>query len=263
MVDMAEIHPSAIVHPKAELAEDVQVGPFCVIGAGVQLGKGCILHNHVTLDGPSTFGEYNEFFPYCFLGGKSQDLKYKGEPTYLEVGHHNVFREYSTVNRATSPGDKTIVGNYNHMLVSSHMGHDCKMGDNVIMSGYAGVAGHVEIGDYAIVSGAAIVHQFVRIGEHSRVGGGARVSQDVPPYMITEGHPAIVRAINTIGLQRRGFAEEDIRALKLCYRKLFLHKDTIISEAIETLLADEQYGKNPCLLKLIDFLQTSKRGFGH
>jgi UDP-N-acetylglucosamine acyltransferase len=137
------------------------------------------------------------------------------------------------------------------------------MGDNVIMSGYAGVAGHVEIGDYAIVSGAAIVHQFVRIGEHSRVGGGARVSQDVPPYMITEGHPAIVRAINTIGLQRRGFAEEDIRALKLCYRKLFLHKDTIISEAIETLLADEQYGKNPCLLKLIDFLQTSKRGFGH
>ncbi len=260
---MAEIHPSAIVHPGAELADDVRVGPFCVIGDQVKLGKGCVLHSNVTIEGPSTFGENNEFFPHCYIGGKSQDLKYAGEPTYLEVGHRNVFREYSTVNRATAVGDRTIVGNDNHMLVSSHMGHDCRMGDHVILSGFAAIAGHVEIGDYAIVSGGTVVHQFVRIGEHSLIGGGNRVPKDIPPYMISEGHPCVVRSVNTIGLMRRGFPEADIQALRHAYKKLFLHKDTIIAQAIEELLADEVYGKNEYVLRLIEFLKTSKRGYGH
>lgn len=260
---MAEIHPSAVVHPGAELADDVYVGPFCVIGNKVKLGKGCVLHSNVTIDGPSTFGECNEFYPHCYIGGRSQDLKYKGEPTYLEVGHHNVFREYSSVNRATDPGEKTVVGNYNNMLVAAHMGHDCRMGDHVILSGYAAIAGHVVIGDYAIVSGGTVVHQFVRIGEHSLIGGGNRVVKDIPPYMISEGHPCVVRSVNTIGLQRRGFSEEDIRALKQAYKKFFLHKGTVFSDAVEELLNDERFGTNPYVVNLVKFLQTSERGFGH
>lgn len=260
---MADIHPSSIVHPGAELASDVKVGPFCVIGDKVRLGVGCILHSNVVLDGPSTFGKGNEFSPGCVIGTKTQDLKYTGEPTFLEVGDYNVFRENTNVNRGTAVGGKTIIGSHNLFLISAHIGHDCVLSDHIILSGFAVLAGHVTVGDYAIVSGCSAVHQFVRIGEHSMTGGVARVVQDVPPYMISEGHPAAVRSINVIGLRRRGFSEEDIKALKQCYKKIFLHKGTSLHLAIETLEADEQYCNNSCLKKLITFLQTSERGFGH
>ena len=260
---MADIHPTSVIHPGAQLAEHVRIGPFCVIGDKVTLGEGCVLHSNVVVDGPSSFGKNNEFFPGCVIGTKSQDLKYSGEPTFLEVGDGNVFRENSNINRGTDPGSVTKIGNNNHFLVASHLGHDCIVGNNVILSGYAAVAGHVQIGDYAIVSGAAAVHQFVRIGEHSLIGGVARVVQDIPPYTISEGHPAIVRAINVVGLTRRGFFEEDIRALKQCYKKLFLHKGTNINEAIVELQDDPKYGKNACLNRMIEFLKTSERGFAH
>lgn len=260
---MADIHPTSVVHPGARLADHVKVGPFCVIGDHVSLGEGCILHSNVVIEGPSTFGKNNEFFPGCIIGTRSQDLKYSGEPTFLEVGDGNVFRENSNVNRGTVPGSKTVIGNNNNFLVAAHLGHDCLVGDHVILSGYAAVAGHVQIGDYAIVSGCSAVHQFVRVGEHSMIAGVARVTQDVPPFTISDGHPSVVRGINVIGLGRRGFSEEDIRALKQCYKKIFLHKGTKLDDAFAELKADPKYGSNPCLKRMIEFLETSERGFGH
>lgn len=260
---MAEIHPTAIIDPTAELAEDVKIGPYCVVGAHVKLGKGCVLHSHVVLDGPSSFGEGNEFFPFSVIGLKTQDLKYKGEPTYLEVGDYNVFRENCNINRSTSPETKTVIGSHNHFLINSHCGHECVVGNHCILSGYAGVAGHCHIGDWAIISGFAALHQFVRVGEHAMVGGCARVSQDVPPYMIVEGFPAAVRAVNSIGLQRRGVSEEDVRAVKFAYRKLFLQKGCNIQDAIQTVLADEKYGQNARVAHLIKFMNESERGFTH
>lgn len=257
---MPDIHPSSIVHPEAKLAPDVVVGPFCSIGKDVVLGAGCILQSHVVIEGPSTFGERNHFYPFSVIGLRSQDLKYVCEPTYLEVGSDNVFRENSTINRGTLPGGKTIIGSHNNFLVSSHVGHDCVLGDHVILSGFAGVAGHVHIEDYAILSGFAAVHQFVRIGCHSIIGGVARVTKDVPPYMIVEGHPGHTRAVNQVGLSRRGFTEEDILALRLAYRKLFLKKGNSLEKAIQSLREDEVAGKNKHVCYLLDFIESSERG---
>ena len=260
---MAEIHPTAIVDPTAELADDVKIGPYCVVGPHVTLGPGCVLHSHVVLGGPSVFGKGNEFFPFSVIGLKSQDLKYKGEPTYLEVGDYNVFRENANINRSTSPETKTVIGSYNHFLINSHCGHECVVGNHVILSGYAGVAGHCQIGDWAIISGFAALHQFVRVGAHAMVGGCARVPQDIAPYVIAEGFPAAIRAVNTIGLTRRGFAEADIRALKFDYRKIFLDKNCDKEAAMDLVLADEVYGSNEHVLHLINFLRSSERGFAH
>lgn len=259
---MPEIHPTAVVHPTAELADDVKIGPFCVVGAKVKLGAGCVLHSHVVIDGPSSFGSGNEFFPFSVIGLKSQDLKYQGEPTYLQVGDNNVFRENATINRGTDIGGTTRIGNNNLFLVSCHAGHDCQIGNHVIFSGFATAAGHVTVGDYAILSGCCAVHQFVRIGEHSLVGAMARVAQDVLPFCIVEGHPALTRAINSIGMQRRGFSEEDVRAVRMCYKKIFVNKTLSVQEAMDALRHSE-YAANPCLERIVDFVETSERGFCH
>lgn len=257
---MSDIHPSAVIHPTATLGAGVKVGPFCYIGANVTLGDACVLHSHVVLDGPSTFGKGNEFFPFCQLGLKSQDLKYRAEPTYLQVGDYNVFREKVSINRATDEGDKTIIGNHNLFIVSCHLGHDCVVGDHVIVSGGVLVAGHVTLGDFCILSGSCAIHQHVRIGEHCIVGAMARMSKDAPPYTIVEGFNPEVRGINTVGLQRRGFAEEDIRALKNMYKRLYLKKDLTIDASIEQLMADDSCNKNQYVLNVIEFVKSSPRG---
>ncbi len=257
---MSDIHPTAIIDPTAQIADNVKIGPYCVVGPHVTLGEGCILHSHVVLEGPSSFGKGNEFFPFSVIGLKSQDLKYKCEPTYLEVGDYNVFRENCNINRSTTPETKTVIGSHNLFLINSHCGHECIVGDHCILSGYAGVAGHCEIGDYAIISGFAALHQFVRVGEHSIIGGCARVTQDVPPFTIAEGLPAVVRGINSIGLQRRGFEEEDVRALRQCYKKLYLNKGVNFEQARLELLADEKYGSNPNLKRMLEFINSSVRG---
>ncbi len=259
---MAEIHPSAVIHPTAQIADDVKIGPFCVVGEHVTLGPGCVLHSHVVIDGPSTFGKNNEFYPFAVIGLRSQDLKYRGEPTWLEVGDNNVFRENSTINRATDVDCKTRIGNNNLFLVSCHAGHDCQIGNNVIFSGFATAAGHVIVEDHAILAGCCAVHQFVRIGRHAMVGAVARVSQDVLPYTIVEGHPAITRAVNSVGMQRRGFTEEDIKAVRLCYKKLFVNKTLKVQEAIAE-LEKSDYAENACLKEIISFVQSSERGFCH
>jgi len=253
------IHPTAIVSPLARLGNNVRVGPFCVIGANVELGDECVLHSHVVLEGHSKFGRGNEFFPFAAIGGKSQDLKYIGEPTYLEVGDHNVFRENTTVHRSTADGEPTRIGSHNLLLCYSHVAHDCQLGNHIILSNSVGLAGHIVVDDHAIISGLAAAHQFCRIGKHSIVGGLSKVVQDVPPFMIVDGNPASVRGLNLVGLQRRGFSEEDIKHLKVAYKKLFLKKDGNMATSLSSLKAMHS-ADTPQVAHLIDFIEKSQRG---
>ncbi len=253
------IHPSAIVSPKAELGRNVRIGPFCVVGANVELGDDCALHSHVVIEGHSKFGRGNEFFPFAAIGGKTQDLKYKEEPTYLEVGDHNVFRENTTVHRGTHAELPTRIGSHNLLLCYSHVAHDCQLGDHIILSNSVGLAGHITVEDHAIVSGMAAVHQFCKIGCHSIIGGCSKVTQDVPPFMIVDGNPAGTRGVNLIGLQRRGFDEASIRSIKNAYKKIFLKKDANLATALSSLKAmvsaDDHQSAH-----LIHFIENSQRG---
>ncbi|MEI6872421.1 MAG: acyl-ACP--UDP-N-acetylglucosamine O-acyltransferase, partial [Verrucomicrobiota bacterium] len=165
------IHPTAVIHSSAQIGQDCEIGPFCVIGENVSLGDGCWLQGHVTVMGPSVFGSGNRFFAYCSLGQQTQDLKYAGEPTFLEVGNDNTFREFVTVNRGTAPGAKTSIGSGGNFLAYSHIAHDCTVGDRVIFSNNGTIAGHVEVGDHAVIGGLTAVHQFCRIGAHAITGG--------------------------------------------------------------------------------------------
>jgi UDP-N-acetylglucosamine acyltransferase len=253
------IHPSAIVSPLAKLGNNVRIGPFCVVGANVEIGDECVLHSHVVLEGHSKFGRANEFFPFAAIGGKTQDLKYIGEPTWLEVGDHNVFRENTTVHRGTHESLPTRIGSHNLLLCYSHVAHDCQLGDHIILSNSVGLAGHITVEDHAIVSGFAAVHQFCRIGKHSIIGGLSKVVQDVPPFMIVDGNPASTRGINMVGLQRRGFPEEDIKALKSAYKKLFLKKDANLANSISSLKATHA-ADTPQVAHLIHFIESSERG---
>ena len=253
------IHPSAIVSPLASIGKNVRIGPYCIIGANVELGDDCVLHSHVVLEGHSKFGRGNEFFPFAVIGGKTQDLKYIGDPTYLEVGDYNVFRENTTVHRSTHGDVPTRIGSHNLMLCYSHVAHDCQLGDHIILSNSVGIAGHIVIEDHAIVSGLAAVHQFCRIGRHSIVGGLSKVVQDVPPFTIVDGNPASVRGLNLVGLQRRGFPEDDIRHLKSAYKKLFLKKDSNLGTSISSLKAHHA-ADTPQVAHLIDFIESSERG---
>lgn len=253
------IHPSAIVSPLAKIGNNVRIGPFCVIGAGVELGDECVLHSHVVLESHSKFGRGNEFFPYACIGGKSQDLKYAGEPTYLEVGDHNVFRENCTVHRGTHADLPTRIGSNNLLLCYSHVAHDCQLGDHIIISNSVGLAGHIVVEDHAIISGCAAAHQFCRIGKHSIIGGLSKIVQDVPPFMIVDGNPASTRGVNLVGLQRRGFAEDDIRAIKSAYKKLFFKKDNNLADALSSLKATHA-ADTPHVAHLIHFIENSQRG---
>jgi UDP-N-acetylglucosamine acyltransferase len=253
------IHPTAVVSPLAKLGARVRIGPYCVVGAHVELDDDCVLHSHVVVEGPSIFGKANEFFPFAAIGGKTQDLKYQGEPTRLEVGDRNVFREYCSIHRSTHDNAPTRIGSFNLFLAGSHVAHDCQLGDHIILSGSAGLAGHVVVEDHAIISGFSAAHQFCRIGCHSIVGGLAKVVQDVPPYTIVDGNPAGIRGLNIIGLQRRGFPEEDIKALKSAYKKLFLKKDINLGQAVSSLKASHE-GDTPHVAHLIHFIENSDRG---
>lgn len=259
-VPSSDIHPTAIIDDAATLGDGVVVGPYSVIGAGVQLGDGCRLHNHVTISGPAVIGADNEFYPYGAIGGRSQDLKYTEEPTYLEIGSGNCFREFVTVNRGTTPGDKTVIGNGGNFLAYSHIAHDCVVGDHVIFSNNGTLAGHIEMGDHAILGGLTAVHQFCRIGRHAITGGCSKIVQDVPPFMIADGNAAEVRGINSIGLQRHGFSEDHIRDLKNAYKVIY-KRDLNVADAVTELKkahTDDPADHPVC--ELIAFIETSERG---
>ena len=254
---MARIHPTAIIDTTAHIGQTSLIGPYCVVGAGVTLGDGCKLHNHVTIAGPTTIGEGNEFYPYSSIGQRSQDLKYEAEPTYLEIGNNNTFREFVTIHRATAPGAATKIGNHGNFLSYSHVAHDCIVGDHVIFSNNGTLAGHVLMGDHAVIGGLSGVHQFCRIGAHAIVGGCTKIVQDVPPFMIADGNPAEVRGVNFVGLERRGFASDGIRELREAY-KLIYRSNLNTSQGLEALRA--QFASSELVTHLAEFIATSERG---
>ena len=251
------IHPTAVIDAAAELGDGVEIGPYCVVGAGVRLGAGCRLQSHVTLAGPVLIGDENVFYPFACVGQRSQDLKYTGEPTYLEIGDRNTFREFVTVHRATAPGGVTRIGSGGNFLSYSHIAHDCIVGDEVIFSNNGTLAGHVEVGDRAVVGGLTAIHQFCRIGRLAITGGCSKIVQDVPPYMMADGNPARVRSINQIGLERAGVPKETVRTLREAFRILYrLHLNT--AQALEKLRAES--GDVPEVRQLVEFVASSQRG---
>jgi UDP-N-acetylglucosamine acyltransferase len=241
-----QIHSTALIDPKARLGSGVTVGPYAIIGADVELGDGCRV------------GHHNEFFPYAAIGFKTQDLKYRGEPTYLEIGEGNVFREFCTVHRGTAPDEKTIIGDGNLFLAYAHVAHNCVVGNKTIFSNNATIAGHVTVGDHAVISGLSAVHQFCRIGAHAIIGGCAKIVQDVPPFLIADGNPAVLRGVNHVGLERRGFIESDIKALRRAYRTL-ADKTLNFSQSIEKIEASDD-APNAHVKELLQFLKTTQRG---
>lgn len=254
------IHPSAVVSPQAEIGNDVEIGPYCVVGDHVRIGHRTRLHAQLVIEGPITIGDDNEFYPFSSIGARSQDLKYAGEPTHATIGHRNTFREFVTVHRGTTAEFPTVIGSDNNFLAYAHVAHDSVVGNHCILSNAATLGGHVTVEDFVILSGLAGVHQFCRIGTHSMIGGCTKIVQDVPPFVIADGHPAQLRGLNLVGLQRRGFSDEQIRTLKSAYKTLFLKKEGNLAAKIELLSASE-IAEDENVLKILGFLQSSERGF--
>jgi UDP-N-acetylglucosamine acyltransferase len=231
---MPRIHPMAVVETGAQLADDVTVGPFAYIGPRVTLGKGCIVHHHAQIEGPTTVGEGNEFFPNCLIGAVNQDLKYRGGLCPLVIGDRNKFRENCTVHIGTEDGGgKTAIGSDNLIMVAAHIAHDCIVGSNCILANNVMLAGHVLVQDFVVISGGAASHHYVTFGKHSFVGGLSAIARDVPPFMVVEGHPAAVRSVNRNGLKRRGYTDLQVTALKDAYRLLFSDTKPWITQAVE------------------------------
>jgi UDP-N-acetylglucosamine acyltransferase len=253
----ARIHPTAIIAPDAEIAGNVEIGAFAIIGEGCTIGAGSIIAPRATLERNVTLGDSVMVGIGSILGGAPQDLKYGGEETTVEIGDGTVIREYVTINRGTAHSFKTTVGNNCLLMSYVHIAHDCRLGNNVILSNVVQLAGHVTIEDRAILSGLSAVHQFARIGHHSFIGGMSRVSKDIPPFLKAVGNPVKLYGLNTIGLQRSGMDEGTIRELKRAYRLLF-RSDLNVTQAIER--AQTEIEPLPEVLELIRFVEASERG---
>src|SRR3954469_7200508 len=253
----AQIHSTAIVDPRAEIGPGTMVGPYCIIEAGVVVGTECWLQHHVTLAGPLTTGARNKFYAYSSIGQQTQDLKYQGEPTYLEIGDENTFREFVTVNRSTTGEGKTQIGHRGNFLAYSHIGHDCAVGDGVVFSNNGTLAGHVQVGDHAIMGGLTAVHQFCRLGRFAITGGCSKIVQDVPPFMIADGNPAKVRGVNVVGLERNGYSADAIKAIKEAFRLVYRSKYNT-RQAIEAM--QQELPATPEITQIVEFIQTSERG---
>jgi len=251
------IDSHAIVSPRAELAADVSVGPFTVIGPGVRIGSGTVVGPHAVINGPTTIGAGNRIFQFASIGDAPQDKKYGGEATRLEIGDRNVFRENCTINRGTAHGTGvTVIGHDNLFMAYSHVAHDCVVGSNTVFANCAALAGHVEIGDWVTLGGLTAVHQFTRVGAYAFLGGGAIVTRDVPPYVMAAGNPAEPHSINSVGLKRRGFTDEQIRSIREAYRVVY-RCDLKLSEALERL--EQSAGEQPELRLFVNFIRNSTR----
>lgn len=251
------IDARAVVSPEAQLAPDVSVGPFSVIGAGVIIGPRTVIEAHVVIGGPTTLGAENHIFPFASIGSAPQDKKYRGEPTRLEIGDRNVFRENCTVNRGTTHDrGVTRIGSDNLLMAYAHVAHDCTVGDKTVFANCAALGGHVEIGDWVILGGLTAVHQFTKIGAHAFLAGGAIVTRDVPPYVMVAGNPAVPHTVNSEGLKRRGFTEQQIRNVRDAYRILY-RSELKLSEALAKLESSAQ--ANPEIRAFVDFIHASTR----
>lgn len=252
------IDSRAIIDPSAKLAENVEVGPFTIIGPDVTIDEGTVIGSHVVIKGPTSIGKHNQVFQFCTIGEDCQDKKFNGEPTRLEIGDHNIFREACTVHRGTTQDNSlTKIGSHNLFMVNVHVAHDVMIGDNGIFANDTNIAGHVHIGNYAILGGASQVHQFVKIGSHSMCGTGSIVLKDVPAYVMANGNSAKPHGINVEGLKRRGFEKNDIRVLRNAYKTVY-RKGLTLEEAkpeLQELLKD-----SPAVEVFIESIEQSTRG---
>jgi UDP-N-acetylglucosamine acyltransferase len=256
-MSVSQIHPTAIIDARAEIGAGTTIGPYSVIGPDVVLGPDCWLQQHVTLAGPMRAGAQNKFYAFCSIGQQTQDLKYKGEPTYLEIGNENTFREFVTVNRSTTSEGKTRIGDGGNFLAYSHIGHDCTVGNGVVFSNNGTLAGHVEVGDYAVMGGLTAVHQFCRIGRFAITGGCSKIVQDVPPFMIADGNPAEIRGVNLIGLERKGFPPESVKLIKEAFRLIYRSKYNT-RQAIEAI--GRELPPNEAVGQIVEFIEKTERG---
>ena len=249
------IHPTAIVHPKAKIPANVRIGPCAVIDEGVELGPDCVIGPHVYLTGLTSVGAQNQFFAGCVIGEAPQDLKYKNEPARLRIGDQNVFREHVTVHRSNKAEEDTVLGSHNFLMANSHVGHNCWLGNSVILANGALLGGQVTVADRAFISGNCLVHQFVRVGTLALMQGGSAISQDLPPYTVARGVNGIC-GLNIIGLRRAGFTPAERLELKQLYRMLF-REGLPLQAAIAS--GHERFSSAPCRT-MLDFLAGSKRG---
>lgn len=248
------IHAQSVVSPKAKIGAGVHIGPFCVIGDDVSIGDGTVLHSHVVVDGLTTIGRENKIFPFASIGTRPQDLKFHGEASTLTIGDRNTIREHVTMNPGTEGGGlKTVVGNDCLFMVGAHVAHDCIIGNHVILANNATLAGHVTVGDNAILGGLSAVHQFVRIGAHAMIGGMSGVEYDVIPYGLVMGERARLAGLNLVGLERRGFARDDINALMKVFKDLFYGDGTFANRLAK---AENDNAGKPLIEDMLAFART-------
>lgn len=255
---MTLIHPTAVIHPTAQLHPSVKVGPYTVIGENVKIGAETIIDTHVIIEGPTEIGVGNHIFPGAVIGGEPQDLKYKGEPSWVKIGDYNQIREYVTINRATDAGQVTQIGNHNLLMAYVHVAHNCVLEDEVIIANSVSLAGHIYIESKARISGVLGVHQFVHIGSLAMIGGMSRIERDVPPYTLVEGNPSRVRALNLIGLQRSGVSSEEIGEIKQAFRLVYRSGLTFQQGLIEL----KTISHNPYVQHFCHFLEQSTSASG-
>lgn len=256
---MSKIHPTAIIESGAVLGDDVEVGAYAYIGGSVKIGKGTIIAHHATVDGNTVIGEYNQIFPYAYIGGKTHDLKYRGGNPGLIIGDRNVFREYTTAHLATRDGEYTVIGNDNNILAYSHIAHDCIVGNKIVMSSHAALGGHVVLEDYVVIGWGSGAHQFCRIGEYAMLSASSKLVKDLPPFLMADGSPAEICAINKINMQRNGFSSEEIdiaySAFKLIYKRR-LSRTNAVEE-----LSRKDYSQSRVAQSIIRFMHgESERG---
>ncbi len=252
------IHPTAIIDPKAEVAENVTIGAYSVINANVSIGPNTVIGPHTVIDEYVTIGPDCRIFQFAAIGGTPQAVKFGGEETYVRIGARTIVREFVTINRGTGfGGGLTSIGEDNFLMAYSHVAHDCKTGKHVIMANNATLAGHIDIGDFVTIGGLVAIHQFVRVGDYAYVGGKSAVVKDIPPYVIAAGDRAQLHGLNRVGLKRMGMSEETISALKKTYRIIFRIGITL-NEAIQRVNAEVE--KTPEVIDFVKFIQSSTRG---
>ena len=253
------IHPSAVVAPGVQVPGSCTIGPFCFVGEGVEMGEHCELASHVVLSGPTRLGSHNRIHPFAVVGVGPQDLSYQGEPTRLEIGDHNEIREYVTIHRGTvKGGGLTRVGSYCLLMAYAHIAHDCAIGDHVIMANAATLAGHVTVEEWAVVGALCPVHQFVRVGAHSYIGGGTTITQNVMPFAKTSAVRDVhAYGANSVGLERRGFSKERVRAIKNAFRVLLAAKLNT-TQALERI--EREVEQTEDVKMLVEFIRSSERG---
>ncbi|MCG5530700.1 acyl-ACP--UDP-N-acetylglucosamine O-acyltransferase [Halorhodospira halochloris] len=255
---MTKVHPQALVDPKASLAEDVEVGPFTVIGPGVEIDSGTWVGPHAVLRGPLQIGRDNRIYQFAALGEAPQHKGYKDEPTLLKIGHGNTIREFVTCHRGTAQGrGETRIGDNNWLMAYCHIAHDCSLGDNLLFANSASLAGHVDVGDNATLGGFALVHQFCRVGSYAFCGFGSGINRDVPPFVTVSGQMAVPRGVNSVGLRRHGFSAERITAIKRAYKILY-RRGLRLEDARDAL--SDQLSDSADVRQMVDFIDSSKRG---